>query len=156
MGILWRMRIIVVGIGSKSDSHFFLVMGTPVFEHDSDRAFNGDGTSISIYELPPEIRSRFEAPDKKLLTEFPKRPHYRNDWSVVTWKEAPLNEEYNQYLDFALFAASGHSEEIREALSRKGTYYAFFHYDHGDHPGNVDFFIIDLVRNRLYSINVNT
>jgi hypothetical protein len=131
-------------------------LGSPVFESDSDRSFNGDGCSISIYELPSEIRARFESPDKNLLSEFPKRPHYRNNWSVKTWKEAPFNEEFEQYLDFALCGASGRSSEIREVLSRKGTYYAFFHSDHGDNVGNIDFFIVDLVGGLLYSINVNT
>ena len=35
----------------------------PVFEYDSERSFNGDGSSIEIYELPDSIRERFESVD---------------------------------------------------------------------------------------------
>lgn len=131
-------------------------LGLAIFEHNSTRSFNGDGDSISVYHLPNKIRSRFESVDKRLLTDFPKLPSYRDNWKVRPWREAPFDEADKQYLDFALFGASGKSKEICKALSRKGTYYAFFYYNHGDHPGNIDFFIVDLVEGRLYSINVNT
>ena len=113
-------------------------------------------TAFFVMSVSPEVRTRFESSDSKLLSEFPKRPHYRDHWSVVRWKEAPFNPDYEGYLDFALYAASGHESDIKEALSRKGTYYAFFHSDHGSSPGNIDFFIVDLVEDRLYVINVNT
>ena len=131
-------------------------LADPKFEYDSDRAFNGDGYSISIHDLPTKIRDRFEDPDSRLLNEFPKRPHYRSDWSVVTWKATPFDSGIDKYLNFALVGSSAHSKEIRDALSRKGAFYAFFHYDHGGSPGNIDFFIVDLVSGLLYSINVNT
>ena len=131
-------------------------LGDPIYEHHPERSFNGDGSSISIYDLPPKIRSRFENPDSKLLEDFPKRPDYRDDWKVMRWREAPIDEEFNQYTNFALFGASNYSSDIKKALSRKGTYYAFFYYDHGENPGNIDFFIVDLVGGRIYSINVNT
>lgn len=128
----------------------------PVFKDESPRSFNGDGASLYIYEIPDQIRRRFENQDSRLMTDFPKRPHFRRDWSVVTWKEAPFDSNLEKYLDFALYASSKHSEEIRDALSRKGTFYSFFHYDHGSSPGNVDFFVVDLVGGRVYEINVNT
>ncbi len=49
-------------------------LGQPIFEHDSERSFNGDGYSISVHELPSTIRSRFETADKRLLSDFPKHP----------------------------------------------------------------------------------
>jgi hypothetical protein len=128
----------------------------PIFKYDSQRSFNGDGASLYVFELPDQLRRRFEKQDSRLLTEFPKRPYYRSDWKVVSWKEAPFDTSLEKYLDFALSASSGHSQEIREALSRKGTFYSFFHYDHGSSPGNIDFFIVDLVGGRIYEINVNT
>lgn len=128
----------------------------PIYKYDSRRSFNGDGASFYVFELPDQVRLRFEKRDRQLLTEFPKRPYYRSDWKVVSWKEAPFDASLEKYLDFALYASSKHSEEIRNALSRKGTFYSFFHYDHGDSPGNIDFFIVDLIGGRIYEINVNT
>ncbi|WP_236919136.1 hypothetical protein [Ereboglobus luteus] len=136
----------------------------PIFEYNSERAFNGDGYSISVYELPRSIRARFESADEKLFTEHPKRPSYRNHWKVEHWREGPFEEEFKHYLNFAL-SAYGESDgsellkqfdAIRQAVMRKGTYYAFFYYAHGEHPGDIDLFIIDITNNRLYSINHNT
>jgi len=131
-------------------------LGEPLFKYESQRAFNGDGASLCIYELPEQIRHRFESPDARLLSEHPKRPYYRRDWQTVTWKEAPFDSGLEKYLKFALFAAGDRSAEIRDALSRKGTFYSFFHSDHGGSPGNIDFFVVDLQRGRIYEINVNT
>ncbi len=131
-------------------------LADPVFKYDSERAFNGDGASIYIYDMPEQIRRRFENPDSRLLTKFPKLPHYRRGWSLVTWMESPLDSSFEKYLDFALLASREHSQEIRDALSRKGTFYSILHSDHGSSPGNVDFYVVDLLRGRIYVINVNT
>ena len=138
--------------------------GDPIFEYHSDRSFHGDGYSIEIYKLPDSIRKRFEAADADLLEHFPKRPSYRDDWETETWREAPFDRAFNDYLSFALSSydadnangLSGHFEDIRSALQSKRTFYSFFKYDHGDHPGNIDMFIIDLERDRVYEINHNT
>jgi hypothetical protein len=128
----------------------------PVLKYTPKRSFNGDGASLYIFDLPDQVRRRFEKQDSRLLKDFPKRPHYRSDWKAVSWREAPFDTTLGKYLEFALCASSGHSQEIREALSRKGTFYSFFHFDHGSSPGNIDFFIVDLIRGRIYEINVNT
>jgi hypothetical protein len=128
----------------------------PIFKYTPERSFNGDGASLYVFELPDQVRLRFEKQDSRLLTEFPRRPHYRSDWKVVSWKEGPFDTSLEKYLEFALFATSEHTKEIQEALSRKGTFYSFFHYDHGTSPGNIDFFIVDLIGGRVYEINVNT
>jgi hypothetical protein len=128
----------------------------PVFKYTPKRSFNGDGASLYVFDIPDQVRLRFEKQDSRLLTEFPKRPHYRSDWKVVSWREAPFDTSLEKYLEFALLASSEHSHEIREALSRKGTFYSFFHYDHGSSPGNIDFFVVDLIGGRVYEINVNT
>jgi len=139
-------------------------LGTPLFEHDSERSFNGDGYSISIFELPDSIRQRFESPDEKLLTQYPKHPSYRNHWKFEHWREAPFDSRFQNQLDFALNSYSSeaspelasHFESIRKSLTRKGTYYAFFYNDPSGYIGDIDFFIIDLIGGRMYSINFNT
>lgn len=139
-------------------------LGPAIFEYDSDRSFNGDGYSFSVYELPAKIRKRFESVDDRLLTEYPKHPSYRNHWQFEHWREAPYDDNFKEHLDFALSSydsgkASGlslHFEAIRKALGRKGTYYALFYYRPGGYIANIDLFIVDLVEGRLYSINHNT
>ncbi len=138
--------------------------GPAVFEYNSDRSFNGDGYSFSVYELPAKIRKRFESADARLLTEYPKQPSYRNHWQFEHWREAPFDDKFREYVDFALSSYDAgnaseltkHFESIRSALQRKGTFYAFFYNRPSGHVGDVDFFIVDLTEGRLYSINNNT
>ncbi|MEE9491795.1 MAG: hypothetical protein V3W04_00235 [Gammaproteobacteria bacterium] len=135
-----------------------------IYNYDSPRSFQGDGYSISVYELPIEIRQRFESADTRLLEQFPKRPNYRSKWSIEQWSEAPLDPKFNKHLDFSLSSydakhvseLSSYFHDIRSALKQKNTYYAFFFKGHKDFPGNIDMFIIDLDNNRLYDINHNT
>jgi len=139
-------------------------LGPAIFEYDSDRSFNGDGYSFAVYELPTNIRKRFESADDRLLMEYPKHPNYRDHWQFERWREAPFDEKFKEYLDFALSRYdSGHASEltkhfgaIRSALQRKGTFYAFFYNRPSGYLGDVDFFIVDLSEGRLYSINHNT
>jgi hypothetical protein len=139
-------------------------LGKPIFEYDSERAFNGDGYSISVYEMPATIRKRFEAADERLLTDFPKHPSYRDHWSFERWRQSPFDEKFTEYLDFALSSydagnapkLTDHFDAIRAALKRQGTFYAFFYNRPSGHVGDVDFFVVDLVGGRLYSINHNT
>jgi len=77
-------------------------LGSSIFEYDSDRSFNGDGYSFTVYELPTNIRKRFESPDERLLTKYPKRPSYRDHWKFEHWREAPFDDKFEEYLDFAL------------------------------------------------------
>ena len=39
-------------------------LGSAIFEYDSERTFNGDGYSFSVYELPSTVRQRFESVDE--------------------------------------------------------------------------------------------
>ena len=139
-------------------------LGPAIFEYDSDRSFNGDGYSFSVYELPAKVRKRFESADHRLLTEYPKHPSYRNHWQFEHWREAPSDEKLKEYLDFAL---SNHDagnapeltkyfETIRSALQREGTFYAFFYNRPSGYVGDIDFFIVDLGEGRFYFINHNT
>lgn len=139
-------------------------LAEPLFQYDSERAFNGDGYSIEVYELPEAIRKRFESVDERLLAEFPKHPSYRNHWKFEPWREAPLEEKFQDHLNFALSGfdsdheaeIAAHYNSIRKALHRRGTYYAFFYNSPSKHIGDIDFFVVDLVEGRLYIINCNT
>jgi hypothetical protein len=139
----------------------FATLSEPIFGHYSERTFQGDGYSITVYPLPAAIRRRFEKPDQKFLETFPKLPSYRSHWDTEHWRRGPVDPRFKAYLDFALtpsfepFAPDQFSA-IRAALQRPTTYYSFFKYDHGDSPGNIDLFIVDLENARVYIINFNT
>jgi len=141
-----------------------VTLGLPIFAYRSDRSFNGDGYSIAIYDLPDAIRHRFESADERLLSDFPKRPSYRKHWNWEHWREAPFDPKFHEHLQFALSSydatrvpgLSGQFDSIRNAVARKGTYYAFFYNTPSSYIGDIDFFIIDLEEGRLYTINNNT
>ena len=141
-----------------------VTLATPTYEFNSGRSGLGDGYSISVYELPDEIRSRFKKPDERLLTKFPRRPFYCLDWEYERWMEAPYNTDHKEFVDFALSDLFARREEglpeqleaLRSALRRKGTYYSFFAYSPRGGVGDIYFYVVDLVDSRLYLINQNT
>ncbi len=136
----------------------------PVFEYDSGRSIHGDGFSLAVYEIPAEIRKRFEAADERLRDHYPQLSEHRRDWRTVGWREAPLDPELRKYIDFALCSydqgqstrVAAEFDSIRTALTRRRTHYGLRVYDHGESPGNVDLYIVDLDGGRLYIINHNT
>ena len=141
-----------------------VVLGPSIYSYDSGRAFNGDGYSIAVYELPQSIRDRFTSPDNHLFTEFPKRPDYRSHWKTVYWKQAPFDDSLSIFLEFALSAydagktkgLEAHFDAIRTALRKPTTLYALFYNNPGKYVGNIDLFIVDLEAGRFYMINHNT
>ena len=136
----------------------------PLFRYNSERSFQGDGYSISVFEMPARIRNRFESADDRLLSEFPKHPEYRDHWSFERWRGSPFDEKFTQYLDFALSSYDSENEPdleahfaaIRRALNGGKAYYSFSFHGTGWLPSDIDFFVVDLERNRLYLINHNT
>src|SRR5690606_3416921 len=122
-------------------------LSDPIFEHNSDRSLHGDGYSISVHKLPSSIRKRFASADEKLFAEFPERPNYRNNWNIERWRQSPMDEQFQDHLDFALTSTGyntedsselrKHFETIRAALKREGTFYAFFY---SGQVSNIDFF----------------
>jgi len=165
VGILWAAGAMHQRL---EDSRYFeglfstpTRLTTPLFRHDSPRAFNGDGYSFAVYPLPPEIRRIFENFDRQQLADFPRRPAFRSHWKTRAWHPSPAVAGDRKYIDFAL--SGGGSPELarlqadaKRALATAGGFIGYFYFDHGAHPGNVDLFIIDLERQRLFLINLNT
>ena len=141
-----------------------VTMPRPIFEYDSERGFNGDGYSFAVYPLPDSIRKRFEEAGHRPFEGHPERPSYRDHWKTHPWQEAPFDPAWKRHLDFALTRADSgkeprldqHFSNLRSALARKRTWYAFFYYEHGDSVGDIDFFAVDLESGLLYEINFNT
>lgn len=139
-------------------------IGSPIFEYEHIGGVNGDGYSISVYELPSSVRFRFEAADERLLSDFPRHPSYRDHWSLEPWRRSPFDQKFGEYLDFALSAddegnaseLTNHLNAIRSALKMEGSFYAFFYNRTSGYLGDVDFFIVDLIGGRLYFLNQST
>jgi len=141
-----------------------VAMPRAIFEYDSERGFQGDGYSFAVYPLPDSIRKRFEEAGHRPFRGAPELPSSRDHWKAQPWREAPFDPVWVVHLDFALSRLDAgkeprlepHFANLRTALGRKRTWYAFFYHDHGDYPGNIDFFAVDLESGRLYQINHNT
>ena len=139
-------------------------LGKPLFEYDSPRAFNGDGYSLTVYGLSPAIRKRFENPDARLLSQFPKFPSERSQWAMEPWRQAPVETRFRKHVDFALSSYDqdqnphlrDHFSAIESSLAGDSAYYAFFWFNHGDNVGDIDFFLVDLKGGLIYVINHNT
>ncbi len=139
-------------------------LGKPLFEYDSERAFNGDGYSIAVYKLPDVVRKRFEQPDDRLLSAFPERSSDRSHWSVESWRQSPVDSRFAKHVSFALSAYDQQENSklmdvfnaIQTALAGATAYYSFFSYSPGGYVGNIDFFLVDLANGKIYIINHNT
>ena len=86
---------------------------------------------------------RVTTPDEDILFEV------KPDESPLSVIRQALGQENNQAL-MSAFA------DIRAALAGGSAYYSFLHNDHGDYPGDIDFFLVDLAKGKIYMINQNT
>lgn len=140
--------------------------GRPLYCYDSDRAFNGDGYSIAVYELTPEMARYFSSPPPEFFAIYPKKPDYRRHWKAVNWHTGPVRADEEIFINFTLAENAPKKEEarleeafktIRRSLAKTTTHYAYFHFLHSANSvGDIDFFLIDPEERRLYIINNNT
>jgi len=129
------------------------------FEHDSERSFNGDGYSISIYKLDQKTANYFKSPPAAF---FKKHPHLgiRTDWQIQHWKRTPIDTSEQQFLDFAHSSLPTLDFELQDLLNEKGNYYAYRYYmstpsNRDEYVNNIDFYIICPKRKLLIDINHN-
>ena len=139
-----------------------------LFGHYSERGFNGDGYSVSIYSLTEETAKLFFNPDKNFFTSYPIKPDYRSHWQSKHWDTSPIKENEKLFLDFALMEFTPTDEKeakelednfnsIRKMLSQEGNYYAYHYYMHdNDMVGDIDFYVVSPSDRKLITINHNT
>ncbi len=135
---------------------------TASFKNTSERAFNGDGYSIYIYDISDDVANSFLTPSPDFFTEFPKSD--RDSWTKVTWRKSPIKESENKIVDFAIWSRSTLPESnklkenklIRKILSEKGNYYAYAVSIQSYGVSNVDFYILSPKEKKLICINHNT
>lgn len=135
-----------------------------LFKYASERHFNGDGYSVWVYDLPATIRARFESADQRLITKYPKSSNIGDRWQTEHWQKTPFQGDFQDGLQLVLSSydakeapeLASHLEAIQRALDSEGSYCAFFYYRAIDRISDIDFFLVDLVNNRLYIVNHNT
>ncbi|MFK7749821.1 MAG: hypothetical protein AB8B65_15605 [Kordia sp.] len=135
---------------------------TESFKNISERAFNGDGYSIYIYDISEDVANSFLTPSPDFFTKFPKSD--RDEWTKVKWRKSPIKESENKIVDFAIWSRSTLAESnmleenklIRKILAEKGNYYAYAVNIESRGVFNVDFYILSPKEKKLICINHNT
>ena len=156
----WPMEAIESKSYTKNLMGISFVLPEPIYELNSERHFNGDGSSFSIYKLDEKITKKIMNSDSTFFSLYPKKG-IRDDWELKTWNKTPLKTDDTDAFHFASYAENKSEYNLEELLNEKGNYYAFKYYKHSfsngsDHILNVDFYVISPKRNILISINVNT
>jgi hypothetical protein len=139
-----------------------------VYVHNSERYFNGDGYSMTVFELDETIANKFTNPTSDFFTDYPIKDNDRKDWLAVQWKKSPINDNEKLFLDFAFgeFIPKDKIEAkqlqdqfdyIDKIMHSKECYYAYNYKMHGEEiVGDIDFFIIVPKDKKLIIINHNT
>ena len=134
--------------------------GETFYEYESERAFNGDGYSIWIYEIDQITANYFKNPNDIFFKKHP-RSELRSHWKTEFWKRTPFDKKEQQFLDFAHISLDKLDFELTDLLNEHGNYYAYEHYTHhfsdeSVYIGNIDFYIICPNRRIIVKINHNT
>lgn len=132
------------------------ILGEPIFEWHSDRAFNGDGHSIEVFELSPKQIDYFQNPVSDFYTKFP-LDKLRKGWITKKWRKTPLNKEDETAYNFAVpYEISSHFN-LNEIINENNNFYAYQCKMHTEEIiGNIDFYIISPERKLIVLINHNT
>ncbi len=134
--------------------------GELLYEYVTERAFNGDGYSIWIYEIDEETARYFKNPNPDFFTKYP-NPEFRSDWETEYWKKTPFDTNEQKFLDFAHSSLDEMDFELEDLLNESGNYYAYKYYIQNFSEGrsyvaNIDFYIICPDRKLIVKINHNT
>jgi hypothetical protein len=136
--------------------------GKLIYEYETERAFNGDGYSIWIYELEDKAINYFKKPNNDFFKIYP-RTELRNHWQPEFWKKTPFNKNEQKFFDFAHVSLDNLNFELEDLLNEEGNYYAYEYYMHNfdididsSVVGDIDFYIICPNRKIMVKINHNT
>jgi len=141
--------------------------GEPRFTFATTRSFNGDGYTLDVLAVNPTNKDLLQNLLAGKLSEYPKKPDYREEWQATHWRRTPARATERVYIDFA--AASydpdnlqleHYLREFSTELATRGSYYAYFYLLHKSSKdiniGNIDFFLYCPRKSLLFIINHNT
>ena len=137
-------------------------LGKPGYHYDTGPSFNGDGYSISVYDLTPEMARYFSAPPPEFFASYPKKLDPR--YELQTWNRGPVRDDEKWFINFALREKAPKEqarldkayEAIRRSLAKSTTHYAYSYLMNGELVSDIDFFLIDPEEQRLYIIKYHT
>lgn len=139
------------------------LLGKPKLSYNGERAFNGDGYSIEVYEISQSVAVALEHPKSDFFQLFPSQVSIRGHWQRVTWQKTPTHPNEALYFEFMSIDLGkvgrnpNDPEDLAaELLSEEGNYYAYNYFMHAEYPGNVDLFILSPKRRLLVIANHNT
>jgi hypothetical protein len=139
-----------------------VVLGTPRFSYDSERAFNGDGYSIEVFDISTSFAAWATSPPPNFTTSYPIPPGYRSHWKSTTWHKTPIPAEELNFLDFATNSYTDDPKlvaaiSLLQKLAKKpGSYIAIRYYMHDDSVGDVDFYLLSPSEKTFILVNHNT
>ncbi|MEO9850190.1 MAG: hypothetical protein ABJH72_09690 [Reichenbachiella sp.] len=156
----WPIEAVESKNYTKNLTGISFILPEPIYEADSERHFNGDGSSFSIYNLAEDIKEQLVKPDSTFFMKYPQKG-IRDDWEIKNWTKTPIVSNDLDAFHFASYAENQSEFKLDELINEDGNYYAFKYYkqsfsDGESHILNVDFYLISPKRNILIVINVNT
>lgn len=125
-------------------------LGYPRIAYNSERGlFNGDGSSIEVYDIPDSLIAFINDPAHDFLASFPKKPEYLTDWKQVHWKQtATLSAQDLEAMSYSILV-SGSKKEVQVAqdllqasITEPGNYIAYCYNMNGSEIWDVDFYLI--------------
>jgi len=140
------------------------LLGTPSMQYHSERGLNGDGYSISVYELSDRTAAYFESPDEEFFETSLSMSWRRSGWTPSKWRETPArpNPHYLNIRTLVTPRDAGYelSELFHEIWEQPGNYYAYranlFEREEGTHIGDIDLYLISPDKKVFIKINSNT
>ncbi len=156
----WPIKSIDSLIYTENLTGRSFVLPEPIYTLDTERTFNGDGSSIAIYSLKENFVQEFLYPDSLFFNEYPKKGS-RDHWEIQNWTNTPIKLEHKEAFSFAKYADNYSKYNLDELINEEGNYYAFKYYLHTLPDmttmfGNIDFYLICPKRKIFIEINVNT
>ena len=153
----WPFEAVDSKFYTKSLTNKSFILKKPIYEFDSERAFNGDGRSFAIYPLTENIAQYFINPDSMFFKNYPKKD-IRNGWEIKKWTRTPIRAEDLDAFHFASYTENQSEYNLEELLNENENYYAIKYYKHSFSDGeerilNVDFYVICPKRRILITIN---
>ena len=148
--------------------HFYL--GNIISSYNSERAFNGDGYSIYVFEMSEELSTYITDNFLTIKDIYPDKPYFRvewtTDWIIEKWRDTPFNEEEKWLYNFAIDAEYQYENDLtdksnatksisyfKKLMNEEGSFYSYNYYSMGM---NIDFFVFNIEDNILVFINHDT
>ena len=157
---------------NKAVFNQFIVFKKPISSYYDEASFLGDGSFMTVYELPQsyDFKNNTNLLKSNLLSP---RELFNKDqkWQQVGWSNTPVKAKDFKYIAFATYDVLNSREEIKLAkilktatvlLEREHNIYSFLKQEH-DVEGhreklisNIILIIFDLKGSRLYLIEHHT